>query len=1027
MEIKKITWEDKVAIEDLSDIEEINKVTAANINEIKDVINSNGDFTTDEINKLQTSIDETNTNVETANNGIATNASAIAGLEQKHTQQQSAIDANTANISSLNTSVAGIQNNINDINTSLNETNQKVNTKQDILTAGNGLQLLNNLISIQEQLLNKWNGYQTLIQTNQGDIASNTNEISTLQNDVNGISKLIQQIIEGLKQFPVFEIVGEWASGTAYRKNQAVYHNNKLWNSKINNNRTEPAESNTDWFLISKFDVDLSNYVTQNNLTNALRLKQDVLTGTSGITISQQTNEVGIDNNLLTKWNGYENLIQANQTNINGIQNKADANESEINRINGIVTTNTSNITDLQNKTNTNQTNITANQTNITTLENRYNTLNSEVVKLAGDQTITGAKTFDNQVLIRKDGTPLIMRAVNPGKIYMLIKGADDTTNFSLGANSSNTSLEVNRGDLTIKTMQANKNIAFENAARIKFNRSVLEMGTEINAGFGGGEVKFIPEDNSTKTLKFYNNQPNDARRFKLLVPEPTEAQNPATKNYVDTAIANNGGSGGGIPQQTLDQINNNTNNIVDLGNRTTVLETNALSKTTTTPQTIASQITFTQTDMVLKFNSGTNNSAYLAGFKSNNQRVWYFGKGSSTSDNFIIGADSGVIKLEPSTHVDVSNKRIINVADPTAVQDAANKRYVDNLDNQNVKLTGAQTIADTKTFTNQIIANQGLKTAASQTITSGDLELGFGATFAYITPENGDAKALKFSGKQGRGKFDLDMGGASKITNLPEPINDQDAATKNYVDSEIVKVNTGGSIPQQTLDQINTNKTNIATLQSQVNTNTTNITNVTARADTNMRNISSNNSNIVDLQRRTIELETNSLDIYKSTEQVVEGPITFRQRVSAPSSPLRASDLTNKQYVDNQISQIPNGTYNVIFSNPNTFNNLNTLSPINIPSDTALNKPWIIQFDRKGNNGSKYEGTINYAFILPDINQAVFAGNSFWYNSTNKRFENGAIAGITILRTGATTLQFTFQCWDNGNRISNIKLLAPR
>ena len=66
--------------------------------------------------------------------------------------------------------------------------------------------------------------------------------------------------------------------------------------------------------------------------------------------------------------------------------------------------------------------------------------------------------------------------------------------------------------------------------------RSSIELGTEIKAGYGGGEVKFIPEDNSTKTLKFYNNNPSDTRRFKLLVPDPTEAQNPATKSYVDNA-----------------------------------------------------------------------------------------------------------------------------------------------------------------------------------------------------------------------------------------------------------------------------------------------------------------------------------------------------------------------------------------------------------------------------------------------------------------------------------------------------------
>ena len=68
--------------------------------------------------------------------------------------------------------------------------------------------------------------------------------------------------------------------------------------------------------------------------------------------------------------------------------------------------------------------------------------------------------------------------------------------------------------------------------------RSSIELGTEIKAGYGGDAVKFIPEDNSTKTLQFYNANPNDRRRFNLLVPEPTAAQNPATKQYVDTKIS---------------------------------------------------------------------------------------------------------------------------------------------------------------------------------------------------------------------------------------------------------------------------------------------------------------------------------------------------------------------------------------------------------------------------------------------------------------------------------------------------------
>ena len=59
-------------------------------------------------------------------------------------------------------------------------------------------------------------------------------------------------------------------------------------------------------------------------------------------------------------------------------------------------------------------------------------------------------------------------------------------------------------------------------------------FGTEINAGWGGDPVKFIPDDSRTKTLQFYNDNATDARRFNILVPNPTAAQNPATKQYVD-------------------------------------------------------------------------------------------------------------------------------------------------------------------------------------------------------------------------------------------------------------------------------------------------------------------------------------------------------------------------------------------------------------------------------------------------------------------------------------------------------------
>ena len=124
---------------------------------------------------------------------------------------------------------------------------------------------------------------------------------------------------------------------------------------------------------------------------------------------------------------------------------------------------------------------------------------------------------------------------------------------------------------------------------------------------------------------------------------------------------------------------NNNTgggNVPADLANRVQALETNAVK--ITGDQSIAGVKTFTNTGETIKINSGTDNSAYVAGYKSNNRRIWYFGKGSSSNDEFVIGSTSN-IKLEASNIIHCNNKKLTNVADPAANTDAATKQYVDN------------------------------------------------------------------------------------------------------------------------------------------------------------------------------------------------------------------------------------------------------------------------------------------------------------------------------------------------------------
>ena len=113
-----------------------------------------------------------------------------------------------------------------------------------------------------------------------------------------------------------------------------------------------------------------------------------------------------------------------------------------------------------------------------------------------------------------------------------------------------------------------------------------------------------------------------------------------------------------------------------DLANRVQTLETNTVK--ITGDQSIAGVKTFTTNNEVIKLNSGNNNATYIAGYKSGNNRIWYFGKGSSSSDEFVIGSTSN-IKLEAANIIHCNNKKLTNVADPAANTDAATKQYVDN------------------------------------------------------------------------------------------------------------------------------------------------------------------------------------------------------------------------------------------------------------------------------------------------------------------------------------------------------------
>lgn len=138
----------------------------------------------------------------------------------------------------------------------------------------------------------------------------------------------------------------------------------------------------------------------------------------------------------------------------------------------------------------------------------------------------------------------------------------------------------------------------------------------------------------------------------------------------------NNNTGGGNVPadlQNRLQAVETKAST-----NETSISNLNNSAVKTTGDQSIAGVKTFTSNNEVIKLNSGNNNATYIAGYKSGNSRIWYFGKGSSSSDEFVIGSTSN-IKLEATNIIHCNNKKLTNVADPAANTDAATKQYVDN------------------------------------------------------------------------------------------------------------------------------------------------------------------------------------------------------------------------------------------------------------------------------------------------------------------------------------------------------------
>ena len=160
-------------------------------------------------------------------------------------------------------------------------------------------------------------------------------------------------------------------------------------------------------------------------------------------------------------------------------------------------------------------------------------------------------------------------------------------------------------------------------------------------------------------------------------------------------------------------------------------------------------------------------------------------GKAASVAKSTILLSGFGDAEANVSMGTGSNNYKIINVADPTGDQDAATKKYVDGK-------TGKLITGPTDP-TNPIIGDTYYNTTnktfyvydgtswipVDNKLPAGQLYVGDATNKAAATAKN----TIPLSGFAAAAA-DIDLG-THKITNVVDPVADQDAATKKYVDSK--------------------------------------------------------------------------------------------------------------------------------------------------------------------------------------------------------------------------------------------------